>query len=220
MKPLIRTPILFFFLIFSTFGVAHAQNVSQDTSNSAKGFSWIDFFNNLAKAAKLSPLNQRTHINGQRIRLWVSFSHSLGAQLLDIRLSKEKTEVQWFVTWADWGDKNKRQKRAEQWPCKTKVNRVQIGEGMYTACKLKEASDSEITRIKNVLVESDITELSKISVEKRAQLDGKSLHIELVDSSGYYFQSFLNHHLDNHPKKKEMHNIRELVFSWRNNTNE
>lgn len=220
MKPYIKATIVSSLLIFSFFEVAYTQSVSQDSSSNAMTFSRIDFFSNLAKAANLSPLSQRTNFNGQRIRLWISFSHSFGAQFLDIEFAEESSKVQWIVAWSDWGDEDRRQKRADQWPCRTKVNRIQIGEGLYAACILKEASDSEVKYVKRVLAESDIIELSKIPVEKRVQLDGKSLHIELLDNSGYYFQSFLNYHLDNHPKKVAIHNIRELVSSWRDNTKE
>lgn len=109
MKSFIRVAVLFFNIIFSIYENAPAQSESQNTFSSTKGDSRISFLNNLAKAAKLSPLSQKADFNGQRIRLWIPFSHSLGAHLLDIRFGKKSDKIQWFAAWADWGYKDQRE---------------------------------------------------------------------------------------------------------------
>ncbi len=175
----------------------------------------LQFFNTLSHAAGLENLNDKKGTEKIHIRLWSPYSHSLAAQVLDITFDGVSSEINWYVGWSDWGDDERRAQNAERFPCISEIDRIQVqGGGAFAACKLAVADAHEIELIKNRIESTHFYDLVRLPIESRPQLDGSSLHIELLDSTGYRFVSFMGYHLRNHPDKEHLHKIREFVFMW------
>ena len=175
----------------------------------------LHFFNNLSHAAGLKTLSESKDSDKIQIRLSSPSSHSLAAQFLDITFDGESSEINWYIGWSDWGDDERRAQNAERFRFTSEINRIQVqGGGVFAACKLAVAEAHEVELIKNRIESTNLYNLVRQPIERRTQIDGSSLHIELLDSTGYRFASFMGYHLRNHPDKEHLHKIREFVFMW------
>lgn len=178
-------------------------------------YSRLSSFNTYADAAGVEILSESKYSNSTQLRLWGPLSHSWAARFLDISIESDQIAGKWYATWANNSSQNSEKELFEKWNCISEIQTVLSEFGSRSGCLIAVAEANEIRLIRDLMFETDFLDLLHQPLEKRVQLDGKSLHVEMLNQEGYQFVSFMNYHIENHPQKELIKKARALLGSWR-----
>lgn len=187
-------------------------------------YSRLISFNSYAEATGVDILSNFEYSNTTQLRLWGPVSHSLAARFLDISIESDQIAGKWYTSWANNAGKNNENEKElfEKWKCISEVQTISSNFGSRSGCLIAEAETEtdEISHIRDLVFETDFVNLLYQPLEKRVQLDGKSLHVEILNQEGYRFVSFMNYHIENHPQKELIKKARTLLGLWQNKSNQ
>lgn len=181
-------------------------------------FSPVNFLNAYAEAAGVDILSESENSNIIRLRLWGTLSHSFAARFLDISIDSGQITGKWYASWANDSQHNIANEAYEKWNCISDIQTVSTDFGSRSGCLIAEAEAEaeELRLIRELVFESDFIELLHQPLERRVQLDGRSLRVEMLDQEGHQFTSFMNYHINNHPQKELITKARTVLSLWQN----
>ena len=193
---------------------------AQDTSHVSENdtsvkYSKLGLLNTYASAAGVDNLSDRKSSSTKRLRLWIPLSHNLAARFLDIHIGSDRINGKWYASWANSSEMQDDSKLKAKWNCISDINTVSTAYGSTYGCLIAVAGQDEIEAIQDHLLQPNFIELLHQPIERRSQLDGKSLMVEWLDRDGYTFVSFMNYHIENHPQKEMIEQARQVFGMWR-----
>lgn len=180
-------------------------------------YSRLISFNTFAEAVGVDILSEFENSNSTQLRLWAPLSHSLAVRFLDISIGLDTIIGKWYASWANNSGQTNQTELYEKWDCISDIQTVSSDFGSRSGCLIAEAETDEIRRIRDLVFETDFLDLLHQPLEKRIQLDGKSLHLEILNQEGYRFVSFMNYHIEKHPRKELIEKARTVLSLWQNN---
>lgn len=207
-----------FFLLLSVNTLSAQSDVSIPADDTTIVYSKLASFNTYAKAAGVNILSESEFSNITHLRLWGTLSHSFAARFLDIRIKSDEIVGKWYATWVDNSRPDNQKELFEKWNCISDIQTVTGDFGPRSGCLIAEADSDKIRHIQALVFETDFIELLNQPLDKRVQLDGKSLHVEILNQQGYRFVSFMNYHIENHPEKELIGKARSVLNLWQNSS--
>ena len=181
-------------------------------------YSRLISFNAYSNAVGVDVLSETEYSGTTHLRFWGPLSHSFAARFLDVSIQSGQISGKWYATWADNSRQGTKQEFLEKWNCISEIKTAKNNFGTRSGCLIAEAQTAEIRQIRQLLFETDFLELLHQPLEKRVQLDGRSIHVELLDQEGHRFVSFMNYHIDNHPQKELIQKARAVLNLWHSNS--
>lgn len=212
-KNIIR--LIFVLVLLSSMKVSAQDSLHITESDASVTFSKLDLLNTYAQAADVDMLSDKESSNIRRLRLWIPLSHNLAARFLDIHIGSDQIDGKWYASWANSSETQNDSKLKAKWNCISDINTVSTAYGSTYGCLIAVAGQDEIEAIQGHLLQSNFIELLHHPIERRSQLDGKSLMVEWLDRDGYTFVSFMNYHIENHPQKEMIQQARQVFGMWR-----
>jgi|GEM_PF-2471621 hypothetical protein len=203
-------------LVLCTNALLAQDEVTIPVGDSTIVFSPLKFLNAYAEAAGVDVLSEAENSNIVRLRLWGTLSHSFAARFLDISIDSDQIAGKWYASWANDSRHNNANESYEKWNCISDIQTVSTDFGSRSGCLIAEAETEELRLIRELVFESDFIELLRQPLERRVQLDGRSLLVEMLDQEGHEFISFMSYHINNHPQKELIEKARTVLNLWQN----
>ena len=179
-------------------------------------YSRLIAFNEYAEAAGVDILSETEYSNTTYLRLWAPLNYSPAARLLNIKIQSNHIEGKWYATWRNDFRQTNKKELYEKWNCISEIETISANFGTRSGCLIAQAESDEIESIRDLVFETDFIALLHEPLEERAQIDGKSLIVELLNQNGYRFVSFMNYHIDHHPRKDLIKEARTVLSLWHN----
>jgi len=205
---LISTPLLLF---LCTLPLSAQDEVMIPAGDTTIVFSQLNFLNAYSEAASVDILSESATSNITRLRLWGTLTHSFAARFLDISIESDQIVGKWYTAWANDSRQLDENETYEKWKCISEIRTVSTDFGSRSGCLIAKAEIDEIRYIRELVFRSEFIELLRQPLEKRVQLDGQSLRVEMLDQEGYQFISFLDYHIKNHPQKELIQKARAVL---------
>lgn len=203
-------------LVLYTNALFAQDEVTIPVGDSTIVYSPLIFLNAYADAAGVDILSESENSNITRLRLWGTLSHSLAARFLDISIDSDQIAGKWYASWANDSRQNIENEAYEKWNCISDIQTVSTNFGSRSGCLIAEAETEELRHIRELVFESDFIELLRQPLERRVQLDGSSLRVEMLDQEGHKFIIFMSYHINNHPQKELIEKARTVLNLWQN----
>ncbi|MCP9290217.1 hypothetical protein [Gracilimonas sediminicola] len=171
-------------------------------------------FNAFAEAVGVDILSETEYSGTTHLRLWGPLSHSFAARFLDVSIESDQISGKWYATWINNSRQKSKKELYKKWNCTSDICTVSNDFGSRSGCLIKEADTEAIRSIRNLVFESGFIELLNQPLDRRVQLDGKSLHVEILNEEGYRFVSFMHYHIQHHPQKQLIDKARTVLGLW------
>lgn len=203
-------------MVLSTYTASAQDEMTIPVGDSTIVFSPLRFLNGYADAVGIDKLSEIERSESVRLRLWGPLSHSLAARMLDVKIESGQITGNWYASWAIQSADDTETDDHEKWNCISEVQTVSTEYGLRSGCLIGVADTEELEHIRELVFETDFLDLVRQPLERRAQLDGRSLRVELLNQYGYEFRSFMSYHLANHPQKELLGKARAVLGLWQN----
>lgn len=205
-------------LVLFTNALFAQDELTIPVSDTTIEFSQLSFLNAYSEAAGVDILSESAYTNITRLRLWGTLTHSFAARFLDISIESDQIVGKWYAAWATDSNQFNENEIHEKWECISEIRTVYTDFGSRSGCLIAKAEIVELTHIHELVFETDFIELLRQPLERGAQLDGRSLRVEILDQEGHQFVNFLDYHIKNHPQKELIEKARALLGLWRMNS--
>jgi hypothetical protein len=206
------------FLVISTNLLIAQHELTITVGDTTIVYSRLNSFNAYANTVGLDVLSESEYSNITHLRLWGPLSHSFATRLLDVSVESDQIVGKWYATWVNNSRQRSEKALIEKWKCISEIQTISSDFGSRSGCLIAEADTDGIRRIRDLVYETDFLDLLHQPLEKRVQIDGKSLHVEILNQEGHRFVSFMNYHIENHPQKELIEKARTVLSLWQNNS--
>lgn len=203
-------------LVLSTNELFAQDEIIIPAGDSTIVFSPLRFLNAYADAVGIDNLSEVDRSDSIHLRLWASFTNRIAALFLDIKIDSDQISGKWYASWVNNPSRTNRTDDYETWNCISEVQTVSTEYGERSGCLIGIAETEELGHIRELVFDTEFIELVRQPLERRVQLDGRSLRVELLDQDGYEFRSFMHYHIVNHPQKELIGKAITVLGLWQN----